>query len=112
MPKRTVQRPFVLPGLQICPQRKIGLISGWEDSAGVDHRDDCKDPDDARRQPDLERLVANTHRRRNLSSYTSALARGRKNTRTRFRAPTASPSTRKAKNGINIRNITATVASI
>ena len=61
MPEWTVYLPFVIPRLQISPERKIGLITGGEDSAGVDHSDDGDDPDDACRQPKFERFATDAH---------------------------------------------------
>jgi hypothetical protein len=61
MPEWTVYLPRVIPRLQICPERKIGLITDWEDSAGVDRSDDGDDPDDAGRQPNFERFPTDAH---------------------------------------------------
>ena len=61
MPQWTVYMPFVIPRLQIGPERKIGLIADWEDSAGVDRSDDDDDPDDGCRQPNFERFATDTH---------------------------------------------------
>jgi hypothetical protein len=61
MPEWTVYRPFVIPRLQIGPERKIGLITDGEDTAGVDHSDDGDDPEDACRQPNFEPFATNAH---------------------------------------------------
>src|SRR5215475_6771648 len=61
MPQWTAYLPFVIPGLQIGPERKIRLIAGGEDSADVDHSDDRDNPDDACRQPNFKCFVTDSH---------------------------------------------------
>jgi hypothetical protein len=69
-----------------CPERKIGLIAGGEDTAGVERSDDDDDPDDACRQPNFERFATDAHGMPACHSDATA-ARPKENQPTRLSIP-------------------------